>query len=189
MGRRKLSYAAVLRTGRLLHMRYSVSELAEEIGVSEDTFYKTLIPAGCPHERDGKGHIWITGTKFAIWARAESATGRAGQGATERSKVPDGHARCFRCGVVKPMNVLEVVPVSPYVEVVKGTCAGCGAKVNRFQPVRGVEGITQLQPGEAWCAHCHKIVFPDGDKCPFCRGLTRTELDARWRNRRKAVQA
>jgi hypothetical protein len=170
-------------------MRYMVSELADEIGVSEDTIYKTLIPAGCPHERDEKGHIWIIGTDFAVWARADSSTGRTGIGTTERSKLPEGHARCFRCGVVRPMNVSEVTAVSPYVEVVKGTCVECGAKVNRFQRVRGTSGITQIGPGEAWCEHCRKIVFVDGDKCPFCRGQTRTEIDARWRNRRKAVQA
>src|SRR4030065_900888 len=55
--------------GGLLWMKYKPSELADEIGCAADTIYKSYIPAGCPHERDAEGNIWIVGTEFEVWAR------------------------------------------------------------------------------------------------------------------------
>ena len=54
-----------LRLKTLLNMMYKPSELAEEIGFNQNQVYMVYIPAGCPHERDEKGHIWINGKLFA----------------------------------------------------------------------------------------------------------------------------
>ena len=66
--RPRISRPQVIRLGRLLNMYYKPSEIAEEIGISPDTVYRTYIPAGCPHEVDESGRIWIIGTTFRDWA-------------------------------------------------------------------------------------------------------------------------
>gem|GEM_PF-576945 len=52
---------------RLLDMFYSPSELAEEVGFTRRQVYRVYIPAGCPHERDERRHIWINGKVFRGW--------------------------------------------------------------------------------------------------------------------------
>ena len=65
----KISRAQVIRLSRLLHMEYRPSEIAEILEVHPDTVYRSYLPAGCPHERDSRGHIWILGTAFKTWAK------------------------------------------------------------------------------------------------------------------------
>ena len=55
------------RLKRLLNMMYRPSEIASEVGFGRRQFYKVYIPEGCPHERDGRGHIWINGKEFRDW--------------------------------------------------------------------------------------------------------------------------
>jgi hypothetical protein len=52
---------------KLLYMKYTPSELAEELGISKRQFYSVYLPLGCPHERDFRRHIWIVGTEFQEW--------------------------------------------------------------------------------------------------------------------------
>lgn len=59
-----------MRLAKLLNMLYMPSELAEEIGFSTRQIYRVYIPAGCPHERDTRKHIWINGVDFAAWYEA-----------------------------------------------------------------------------------------------------------------------
>jgi hypothetical protein len=56
-----------VRMGKLLDMLYMPSELAEEVGFTRRQVYRVYIPAGCPHERDSRLHIWINGKKFREW--------------------------------------------------------------------------------------------------------------------------
>jgi hypothetical protein len=51
----------------LLNMLYMPSELAEEIGFTKRQVYRVYIPAGLPHKRDSRGHIWINGAEFRTW--------------------------------------------------------------------------------------------------------------------------
>jgi hypothetical protein len=55
------------RLVKLLDMLYKPSELAEEIGFTVRQVYRVYIPAGCPHERDHRGHLWINGKLFREW--------------------------------------------------------------------------------------------------------------------------
>ncbi len=55
------------RLARLFDMFYKPSELAEEVGFSKRQVYRVYIPAGCPHKRDERNHIWINGKEFRIW--------------------------------------------------------------------------------------------------------------------------
>ncbi len=111
------------RTGHLLHMRYTPSEIAKEIGCHNDTVYRSYIPAGCPHERDKRGHLWIVGTAFRDWARSTFIH--------KKSKMADGQAYCLKCrravSIVSPIEK----PVNRYIVMVKGLCEVCGGKVNR----------------------------------------------------------
>ena len=111
------------RVGHLLNMYYKPSEIAEEIGCHTDTVYRSFIPAGCPHERDERGHIWIIGTAFRDWARSTFAH--------KGAKMPEGFAYCLRCR--QPVRMVSPIdkPVSHYLTLVMGTCETCGAKVNR----------------------------------------------------------
>lgn len=113
----------LIRTGHLLNMRYTPSELAKEIGCNTDTFYRSYIPAGCPHERDGRGHLWIVGTAFRDWARETFK--RKG------AKMPDGFAYCLRCRQPVRMMSTAEKPVNRNLTLIAGICATCGAKVYR----------------------------------------------------------
>lgn len=131
--RPKMRREIIIRLSRLLNMRYKPSELAQEIGVNVDTVYRTYMHAGCPFERDKRNQIWIIGTEFAEWARAITAQSKRKPGQT----LPEGQAWCLRCrGAVDILNP-KVKSINRYLDLVQGTCAACGAKVNR---ARGKEG-------------------------------------------------
>ena len=55
------------RLVKLLDMMYKPSELAEEIGFAVRQVYRVYIPAGCPHEKDHRGRLWINGKLFREW--------------------------------------------------------------------------------------------------------------------------
>ncbi len=122
-GKVQMTREQLIRVGHLLNMRYKPSEIAEEIGCNVDTVYRSFIPAGCPHERDKRGHIWIIGTAFRDWAR--DTFKRKG------AKMPEGFAYCLRCR--QPVRMVATVekPVNRYLTLIAGTCETCGAKVNR----------------------------------------------------------
>lgn len=116
----------VIRLGRLLHMYYRPSELANEIGCHVDTIYRSYLPAGCPHKRDERGHIWIVGTEFAQWARIVK----------KHDQIPleKNEAYCLKCR--KPVSIagdITVTPTNRYLELVSGKCPECGRTVNRAQ--------------------------------------------------------
>ncbi len=122
-GHVQMTREQLLRVGHLLNMRYRPSEIAEEIGCNTDTVYRSFIRAGCPHERDKRGFIWIIGTEFRDWARVTFSK----QGA----KMQAGQAYCVRCR--QPVTIVEPIekPVNRYLARVTGKCSRCGATVNR----------------------------------------------------------
>jgi hypothetical protein len=122
--RPRIPRSVIVRLGRLLRMEYRPAELAEELGCGADTIYRHYLPAGCPHRRDERGHIWIVGTDFAEWVRATLKQGK--------TPMTEGEAYCLKCN--RPVNMkgrLEVEPVNYYLELVKGECPACGTTVNR----------------------------------------------------------
>ncbi|HKJ37257.1 MAG TPA: hypothetical protein VJ972_00650, partial [Anaerolineales bacterium] len=64
-----LKHQHIIKLSRLLDMMYKPSEIAEEIGVTQDTIHRSYLPAGLPHHRDEQGHVWIHGPAFVSWAR------------------------------------------------------------------------------------------------------------------------
>jgi hypothetical protein len=66
--RGRLNGAQRTRLNKLLDMMYTPGELAEEVGFNRRQVYRVYIPAGCPHERDGRRRLWINGKAFREWA-------------------------------------------------------------------------------------------------------------------------
>lgn len=127
----KMSRGIVLKLERLLDMLYKPREIAEELGVSTETIYRSYIPAGAPVMVDGQGMKWINGKKFALWAQECLATNRRGKPVRSLS---EGQGFCLRCNQVVEMVDPRRKPHSQKVGVVQvsGKCPFCGAKVNRF---------------------------------------------------------
>lgn len=117
----------IIRLGRLLNMRYKPSELADEIGVSVDTVYRTYLKAGCPFERDKNNQIWIIGVDFREWAHEVTIQGKH----TPGRALSEGEAWCLRCNQAVLMTGAKIKAVNRYLELLQGTCARCGARVNR----------------------------------------------------------
>lgn len=123
------SKAAALE--RLLNMLYKPAELAEELGVSHDTVYRSYIPAGAPVVLDAGGKVWINGRQFAQWAREYLTTTRRGK---SKPPMPAGHAYCVRCNRVVMVQSPKTRPHSRRANVVQlsGSCPECGGKIHRF---------------------------------------------------------
>jgi hypothetical protein len=130
MGKQRIKFnrSMMQRARRLLHMRYRPRELAEELGCVVDMIYRRYIPAGCPHERDDAGHIWIVGDEFRDWMLAL----RREAAAEGRAKLKKGQGYCVVCERAVDMEgPFEVRPVGAHVELVTGRCSECGAMVSR----------------------------------------------------------
>jgi hypothetical protein len=125
MSTRIVTRVEQIRSWGLLEMRYQPSELAEELGCDVQRVYRVLLPAGAPHERDEAGHLWIVGTQFREWANR--TLGRVGD------KLADGQGYCLRCRAAVQMVGGEIKPMGRAVERIEGTCAKCGATVNRMR--------------------------------------------------------
>jgi hypothetical protein len=126
----------VIRLGRLLNMRYRPAELASEIGCHPDTVYRSYIPAGCPHERDGRGHIWIVGTEFAEWAQNLASQ--------DRVKLAAGEAFCFKCSkAVRMAGPVTIKRTNRYLEMASARCPECGTVVNRARARTDRTGSTR----------------------------------------------
>jgi hypothetical protein len=119
----RLSKLQLSKLGRLLWMQYKPSEVAAEIGVSAHTITHVYIPAGCPHTKDESGRIWIVGTEFAAWAVQTSDRHHPGMDADQ--------AYCLHCKRAVKMIDPTVRWANRYIQLMAGTCAECGGKVNR----------------------------------------------------------
>ena len=125
--RPQLSRGQIIRLGRLLHMKYRPSEIAEIIGVSDDTVRRSYLKSGCPYEQDGKGRIWIIGTAFRSWAEDILEE-------RKRKKHPpmkENEAWCFKCNKRVKIQNPKVKHTTYHLELIQGYCKGCRTKVNR----------------------------------------------------------
>jgi len=126
----KLSQPQQERLRRLLHMEYTVTELAEEIGCARRVIQRAVAEA-CPHRRE-HNRVYVVGDCFASWYGATCAQDEA-----VKVALGDDEAYCLRCRAARKM-VDEVIEAnSPGVVLVRGRCAVCGARVNRFR--KGVQ--------------------------------------------------
>lgn len=108
---------------RLLHMEYTPTELAQEIGCPQSAI-KRAMDAGCPVRQEGK-YTYIVGDAFARWYKSLPKKPKA------HLKNPDD-AYCLRCRKVQRMTDVELLPNSTGVLLAQGICAVCGATINRF---------------------------------------------------------
>ena len=121
-----LKHQHIVKLGRLLDMLYKPAEIAEEIGVTQDTIYRSYLPAGLPHIRDDQGNIWIHGPAFVSWAR-ETISRRK----NKRVGLPDGQAWCLKCGRPVPLINPRIKTSNRYLELLQARCPNCGRIVNR----------------------------------------------------------
>lgn len=121
-----LKHTHIIKLGRLLNMMYKPSEIAEEIGVAQDTIYRSYLPAGLPHIRDAHGGVWIHGPAFIAWAK-ETVSKRKSQ----RTGLPDDHAWCMKCNQPVLMKFPKIKIINRYLELLQAPCPICGTTVNR----------------------------------------------------------
>ncbi len=82
---------------KLLYMKYKPSELAEELDIPVEWFYRIYIPLGCPHERDEGKHIWIVGTEFREWYLE----------IYRKHKLRDDQGYCVSCK--RPVDIIDPI--------------------------------------------------------------------------------
>jgi len=121
--RQRLLPADVQRRAKgLLDMLYTPDDLADDLGIPQRMVYRRLIPAGLPHTKDSRGHIWIPGPEASQWID-HLFKGK-------RFVLGDGQAYCMKCGkavtIVNPKRWK-----AGKLTLLKGTCPHCGVTVNR----------------------------------------------------------
>lgn len=124
---------------RLLDMEYTPSMLAEELGVSRATIYRSYLALGAPCRRDSSERIWINGQMFAAWAHEIISTRRD----KPAQALAEDHAWCMRCNKIIPIQHLVKKPYRGYMFQLSGKCPECKTRVNRF-----LEGDTDKEGGE-----------------------------------------
>ena len=119
----KLPHKVIVKSPGLLHMKYKVRELAEEVDVPERTL-RDWLSRGAPHQRDSRNHIWIQGVEFAVWVKTQEKKKKS-------RKLGDDEAHCFRCKQsVKLIDPVEKFIIGKLIHI-KGTCDRCGCIINR----------------------------------------------------------
>jgi len=83
------------RLAKLFDMKYTPSELAAEVGFNSRQIYRVYIPAGCPHQKDQRGRIWINGKDFREWVKE----------AYKKRKMGPNQAFCLTCK--KPVKMVN----------------------------------------------------------------------------------
>jgi hypothetical protein len=127
MRRYKLMKGQSARLGRLLHMDYTVHELAKEIDCCRHKI-ENAIRAGCPHRRTPTGRIRIVGDEFRDWYREIIRKRKRPMGSNE--------AFCLSCKQAVPLTgKIEVHSQINGVERVTSECPLCGSTVNRYRKV------------------------------------------------------
>ena len=120
----KLPHAVIVRAPGLLPMLYRPRELAEDLGISVNTV-KGWLKEGSPHERDGRGHIWINGAEFAGWVEETRQSRKS-----NKSRMKEDEAYCLRCR--KPVKLKDPQHViNGKQKLLSSTCPPCGSTINR----------------------------------------------------------
>ena len=127
MQRYKLLHPSDSRLGGLLHMEYTPTELARELGCTRPKIL-SAVEGGCPHRRTKSGHLRIVGDAFAAWYEA----------LCRRRKQPLGpnEAFCLACQrpvPLPPEDQLQVHPLPNGNQRVEARCPICQKTVNRIR--------------------------------------------------------
>ncbi len=121
-----LKHRQIVKLARLLDMLYKPAEIAEEIGVTPETIYRSYLPAGLPYTRDEQGNIWIHGPAFVGWAHEMIARRK-----NERVPLADDQAWCLKCRGPVPLINPKVKKSNRYLELLQSRCPYCSSTVNR----------------------------------------------------------
>ncbi len=121
-GRQKIPHEVIIRAPGLLPMMYKTRELAEDLGINQQTIIRWA-QNGAPHDRDGKGHIWIHGHLFASWVDSQRKP-------SSRKDFPLDHGYCFRCKEMVKMEDITKRRITNLI-MLTGACFKCGGTVNR----------------------------------------------------------
>lgn len=113
------------RLRRLLHMEYTVTELAQELECKRRVIERA-IEAGAPQRRE-HNRIFVVGDEFAVWYAALQPA--------EKTPLAADEAYCLHCRSPRKFTVEDVFPNSRGVERVAGRCLICGRRVNRLRGV------------------------------------------------------
>ncbi|MFZ6021158.1 MAG: hypothetical protein ACOYXO_16295 [Chloroflexota bacterium] len=121
--RTKLPHNVIIKAPGLLPMLYTPREICEELDIAESTL-RDWLQIDVPHQRDNRNRIWINGEEFARWVnnqRKPKAT----------NKLNEDEAYCLRCNQVSKLLSPQIQPIKGNLVLIKGTCANCGAVINR----------------------------------------------------------
>jgi len=77
-----------------------------------------------PHQRDNRNRIWINGEEFARWVNNQRKP-------KVTNRLNEDEAYCLRCNQVSKLLFPQIQPIKGNLVLIKGTCANCGAVINR----------------------------------------------------------
>ena len=104
-------------------MLYTPREICEELDIAESTL-RDWLQIDVPHQRDNRNRIWINGEEFARWVNNQRKP-------KVTNKLNEGEAYCLRCNQVSKLLSPQIQPIKGNLVLIKGTCANCGAVINR----------------------------------------------------------
>jgi hypothetical protein len=121
--RTKLPHNVVIKAPGLLPMLYTPREICEELDIAESTL-RDWLQIDVPHQRDNRNRIWINGEEFARWVNNQRKP-------KVTNKLNEDEAYCLRCNQVSKLLSPQIQPIKGNLVLIKGTCANCGAVINR----------------------------------------------------------
>ncbi|MGB9588722.1 MAG: hypothetical protein ACPL7O_11140 [Armatimonadota bacterium] len=121
--RTKLPHNVIIKAPGLLPMLYTPREICEELDIAESTL-RDWLQIDVPHQRDNRNRIWINGEEFARWVNNQRKPKAA-------KKLTEDEAYCLRCNQVSKLLSPQIQPIKGNLVLIKGTCANCGAVINR----------------------------------------------------------
>jgi len=121
--RTKLPHNVIIKAPGLSPMLYTPREICEELDIAESTL-RDWLQIDVPHQRDNRNRIWINGEEFARWVNNQRKP-------KVTNKLNEDEAYCLRCNQVSKLLSPQIQPIKGNLVLIKGTCANCGAVINR----------------------------------------------------------
>ena len=121
--RTKLPHNVIIKAPGLLPMLYTPREICEELDIAESTL-RDWLQIDVPHQRDNRNRIWINGEEFTRWVNNQRKP-------KVTNKLNEDEAYCLRCNQVSKLLSPQIQPIKGNLVLIKGTCANCGAVINR----------------------------------------------------------
>jgi hypothetical protein len=121
--RTKLPHKVIIKAPGLLPMLYTPREICDELDIAESTL-RDWLQKDVPHHRDNRNRIWINGEEFARWVNNQRKP-------KVTNKLNEDEAYCLRCNQVSKLLSPQIQPIKGNLVLIKGTCANCGAVINR----------------------------------------------------------